>query len=805
MDRKRPRSRDKYVTGGGSGVHRRGEGRGTGPVGTGHGPSGGGDFGGSGGKRSGGQRGLPIPAIIILLIALLGGGGGLGSGLLGGLGGGSSSSGNGPGYYSSISGGQNDQSGWTNGANTGKLNERVSSEARPKYQTIKGGGEDTVTIMVYMCGTDLESRSGMATKDLSEMAKADIGKKMNVIVYTGGCNGWRNNIVSSKVNQIYQVTGGGLRCLEKNMGTGAMTSSATLTEFIKWGKKHFPADRNELIFWDHGGGSISGYGYDEKNPRSGSMTLSGINTALNNAGMKFDFIGFDCCLMATVENAKMLSQYADYMIASEETEPGVGWYYTNWLSRFSADTSMSTLQIGKNIVDDFVSVCNQKCAGQQTTLSVVDLAELQETFPDDFTAFAKDTRELIKNNNYSKVSAARSVTREFARSSRIDQIDLVHFAKKMETAEGDNLAQVLLDAVKYNMTSRNMTNAYGLSVYFPYQQTRNVDKAVKINQEIGVDNDFSECIREFASMEVGGQIASGGTTSPAPSLFDFSNLVQGSSGQSSSGQSSSGPSSSDIADLLGLFMGGSGGINISGLNSGNMDFFTGKSISDEDMAAYIGENQFDASKLVWQENSDGQQVISLDEDQWNLVTQLDLNMFYDDGEGYVDLGLDNVFDFDEDGNLLAGDDKTWVSINGKPVAYYHLDTTEDGDAYTITGRVPAVLNGEDVQLILMFDNEHPKGYVAGARTDYDEKDTETVARGLTPLKKGDKIDFLCDFYDYNGKFIDNYELGERFTVPGDMDELVISNTNVGKGDVKLLYRFTDIYNQHYWSEPAPAD
>ena len=214
MDRKRPRSRDKYVTGGGSGVHRRGEGRGTGPVGTGHGPSGGGDFGGSGGKRSGGQRGLPIPAIIILLIALLGGGGGLGSGLLGGLGGGSSSPGNGPGYYSSISGGQSDQSGWTNGANTGKLNERVSSEARPKYQTIKGGGEDTVTIMVYMCGTDLESRSGMATSDLSEMAKADIGKKMNVIVYTGGCKGWRNNIVSSKVNLIYQEIGGGRRSLE---------------------------------------------------------------------------------------------------------------------------------------------------------------------------------------------------------------------------------------------------------------------------------------------------------------------------------------------------------------------------------------------------------------------------------------------------------------------------------------------------------------------------------------------------------------------------------------------------------------
>ncbi|MCR5235609.1 MAG: hypothetical protein K6E34_00220 [Lachnospiraceae bacterium] len=36
----------------------------------------------------------------------------------------------------------------------------------------------------------------------------------------------------------------------------------------------------------------------------------------------FDFIGFDACLMATVETAYMLSPYADYMIASEEFEPG---------------------------------------------------------------------------------------------------------------------------------------------------------------------------------------------------------------------------------------------------------------------------------------------------------------------------------------------------------------------------------------------------------------------------------------------------------------------------------------------------
>ena len=271
-------------------------------------------------------------------------------------------------------------------AETVTLEESTVTGAREKRTKILGGGKDTVTIMVYMCGTDLESRSGMATSDLQEMANANIGN-INLIIYTGGCARWKNNIVSNSVNQIYQIKNGSLSCLVQNAGTGAMTDPSTLASFIKWCGTNFPANRNELIFWDHGGGSISGYGYDEKNQRKGSMTLSGINQALKAAGVEFDIIGFDCCLMATAENALMLNSYGDYMVASEETEPGVGWYYTDWLTNFGKNTSMSSLEIGKQIADDFVKVCARRCPGQQTTLSVIDLAEFAYTVPERLTEF----------------------------------------------------------------------------------------------------------------------------------------------------------------------------------------------------------------------------------------------------------------------------------------------------------------------------------------------------------------------------------------------------------------------------------
>ena len=63
----RPRGRKRNVTGQGTGVHLRGDGLGTGPVGSGTVP-GGSSSGGGGGQRNGrGMGGLPL--IVILIIA----------------------------------------------------------------------------------------------------------------------------------------------------------------------------------------------------------------------------------------------------------------------------------------------------------------------------------------------------------------------------------------------------------------------------------------------------------------------------------------------------------------------------------------------------------------------------------------------------------------------------------------------------------------------------------------------------------------------------------------------------------------
>ena len=695
----------------------------------------------------------------------------------------------GTGSFESLISSQSGQQYFTASAddNSTTLNENVSKYAREKYTVVKGNNKDTITILVYMCGTDLESQQGMATSDLKEMANATIGKKINLIVYTGGCSRWRNNVISSRTNQIYKISDGKLECLVDNAGNASMVNPDTLVSFIEFGKKNYQADRMCLIFWDHGGGSVSGFGYDEKVGHNQSMTLAGINSALKKANVKFDFIGFDACLMATVENGLMLSQYADYMIASEETEPGVGWYYTNWLTQLNKNTSMPTIQIGKMIADDFVAVCERQCRGQGTTLSVVDLAELQATIPNELKEFSVETNELIQNKEYKKVSSARSKTREFAQQTKIDQIDLVDFAKNLGTTESKSLAKALQSAVKYNKTGGSISHAYGLSIYFPYKRANKVNQMVSTYQAIGMDEEYTRCIQEFASLEVSGQVSAG------TPISGYGNSVSAPSGLLGSLLGTGGYSSSYSAGGLEELLGGMYGSGSGGGSTGSiLDLFIGRSMTAGNAAEYIMENHFDASALVWKNGK-----ITLPDEQWELVTSVVKNVYYDDGSGFIDLGCDADFELSNN-TLVDNFDGTWMSIDRQPVAYYYLNTVQDGDNYVICGYVPAILNGERVNLILNFDSERPYGYIAGAMKVYADDESDTQAKMLIAIGKGDRLQFLCDYYDYDGNYRDSYKLGDPITLGSTYE---IANTTISSdlSQCRVTYRFTDVYQQDYWT------
>ena len=107
------------------------------------------------------------------------------------------------------------------------------------------------------------------------------------------------------------------------------------------------------------------------------------------------------------------------------------------------------------------------------------------------------------------------------------------------------------------------------------------------------------------------------------------------------------------------------------------------------------------------------------------------------------------------------------------------NSVDDGDNYVITGYVPALLNGEQVNLILNFDSEHDgDGYIAGALKKYTDNESDTQAKELIAIGKGDTLQFLCDYFDYEGVYRDTYKLGEPITL-GDLYGSVCIQGTIG--------------------------
>ena len=111
------------------------------------------------------------------------------------------------------------------------------------------------------------------------------------------------------------------------------------------------------------------------------------------------------------------------------------------------------------------------------------------------------------------------------------------------------------------------------------------------------------------------------------------------------------------------------------------------------------------------------------------------------------------------------------------------------------GRIPAMLNGEPVNLQVVFTDDTAE--ITGAYPLYKEAETEVLAKGDIAIEAGDTIEFLCDYYNYDGSYDDSYYLDSSLVV--DENGLVLENLYLTGNVFSVTYRITDIYGNHYWT------
>ena len=604
-----------------------------------------------------------------------------------------------------------------------------------------GNGEDQVTVMIYVCGSDLESDGGAATADINEILYATPSDNVRVILQTGGAKEWQNSVVDADTCQRWLATADGLVLLD-DAGQQNMTDPQTLTDFIQFSAEQYPANRNILVLWDHGGGTLGGYGSDEHYP-DGTMSLSQIDQALTGANVVFDWIGFDCCMMGTVENAFVAEKHADYLIASQRSEPGGGWYYTDWLNALYENPSLSTPEIGKRIVDTFIREEQNGDFGDELTLSVIDLTAFSP-FMDALDAYlASVNTDLINTSAYKEVSKARYDSRSPG-EEEYDQVDLAYLVNNISLGDGQALLSRLDDTV---LISEQTAEHYaGLSLYFPYASIESVQDTLDVAKSIGLSESYQKFMSDFASLMAGGQIYHGGGASNP-----FTETPQSTSALSDS------------------------------------SWLDSELVSDYE--SYYAQNAYDGASLEIVEK-DGQYVLEMSQDDWDIISDVYLEVFLDTGDGYLHLGSDNVAQFNDAGDLIVTfDDNTWVAIDGHIVSFF---AEQSQDANVSRGYVPAYVNGDEARLILVWNKENAS--VAGYERVYD---TEVASRGLVPLKDGDTIELIGDFYTYEQAYDDQY-IFDTFVVSG---APVVRYEDVGEGDCLVYYSLHDIYQNTYWTEP----
>ena len=284
---------------------------------------------------------------------------------------------------------------------------------------------DSWTIMLYICGADLESNSGLASDDISEILRVNgQPEDVNIIMETGGSYRWHNYGIASNALSRYHVENKKL-ILDDKLTKASMGKQSTFESFLNWGLDNYPADNTGVILWNHGG-ALGGVCYDET-AGSDSLKNSETSKAFKNVLEahnidKLEFVGYDACLMQVQDIAEFNSHYFNYMVGSEESEAGTGWVYNSWIDDVYAGKDTPTVL--KANCDSFIS----RNGGDQT-LSYLDLSKM-ENYYNKFESLASSIKSTVKSN-YSSFKTLLGSVKSYSGLSSFGVIDGYDFLNKL--------------------------------------------------------------------------------------------------------------------------------------------------------------------------------------------------------------------------------------------------------------------------------------------------------------------------------------------------------------------------------------
>jgi len=559
----------------------------------------------------------------------------------------------------------------------------------------------------YLCGSDLETNGGFATIDLLEMMDVQLPENVNVVIQTGGANTWQNNLMDASKIQRWLFNSEGLQLVDEQATTN-MGEAQTLYDFLYFSSENFPADKVAVTFWNHGGGSVSGAAFDEIHGLD-SLNLIEMYQAFDavwpadTANPALELVGFDTCLMATVDVAAVFQNFSKYLVASEEVEPGNGWLYSGWLGELAANPDMEGDDLGIAICNTYYEGCEAVGTQDQTTLSVTDLTKLtplleayesfgQEAFvaaSQDPGFFAQLGRAAAQSENYGGNTKEQGYT---------NMVDLGHLARQTAwmLPSAQSVSDALAECVIYQVGGIYRSEATGLSCYYSYNGDIN-----DFNGYIGVGTGLA--FKHLYAYGLTGKMAEGGDEYLA-------------------------------------------------------------SLNIEELPKIITLADMDWDGVPLDVNDEGTSFLTLGPDAYDVLAGIGFQLFYVDeaNDQMLLLGTDNDMTADwENGVFYDNFRGVWGAIDDHLV---YMELSFEGDGYNLYS-VPILLNGEQYNLRVAYDFTAEEWSILGASQGLD--DTGMASKEMRLLEEGDVITTIWKMASYSGDDDFEMYAVEELTVTAD--------------------------------------
>lgn len=542
----------------------------------------------------------------------------------------------------------------------------------------------------YLCGSDLETNHGCASTDLQEMLEVQLPENVTVVIQTGGANVWQNELMDASKLQRWVYNSEGLQLVHEEAAAN-MGESQTLYDFLYYASTNYPADKIAVTFWNHGGGSVSGAAFDEIYGLD-SLDLVEMYQAFdsvwpaNAADPALELVGFDTCLMATIDVAAVFQNFSKYLVASEEVEPGNGWLYSGWLGALAADPTMDGEDLGIAICNTYFEGCEAVGTQDQATLSLTDLGKLTPLL-EAYEAFGQEAFVAATQDPgfFAQLGRAASQSENYGGNTReqgyTNMVDLGHLARQTAwmLPSAQSVSDALADCVLYQVGGVYRAEATGLSCYYSY----NGDLS-DFNGYIGMGTGVA--FKHLYAYGLTGELAEGGEE-----YLD----------------------SLDIQDLPKI------------LTLADMDW--------------------DGAPLSL--NEDGAAVLTLGADANNILSGIGFSLYYVDeaNDQKLLLGTDNDIVADwENGVFYDNFRGVWGAIDGHLV---YMELSFEGEGYNLYS-VPILLNDEAYNLQVVYDFTEEAWSILGASQGLDE--SGMVSKELRLLAEGDVITTIWKMASYSG-------------------------------------------------------